>query len=79
MLPDRHLEIDIRTGAADDERILYFKPHGFEWAGKLERVRATAETLLDAASPGESTGPRFEYAPAPPPRDDTGDQTDMEA
>ncbi len=73
MLPDRHLVIDMRAGEADDERTLYFKPHGFEWGRKLEQVRTTAETLLDAASTGESSGPRFEYAPAPPPRGDTDD------
>ncbi len=73
MLPSRYLEIDMRQGDGDDERILYFKPHGIEWAAKLESMRATAEALLDAASPGESTQARFAYALAPTPRDIGGD------
>ena len=73
MLPMRYLEIDMRQGDGDDERVLYFKPHGIEWAAKLEAMRETAEALLDAASPGESTEARFAYAQAPTPRELGGD------
>lgn len=73
MLPMRYLEIDMRQGDGDEERVLFFKPHGIEWAAKLESMRATAEALLDAASPGESTEARFAYALAPIPRDLGGD------
>lgn len=73
MLPSRYLEIDMRQGEGEDERLLYFKPHGSEWATKLESMRTTAETLLDAASPGESTEARFAYALAPSPRTHGGE------
>lgn len=76
MLPSRHLEIDMRQGESDDERVLYFKPHGIEWASKLELMRSTAETLLDAASPDDSKGARFAYALAPSPREHGGEPPD---
>jgi tRNA threonylcarbamoyladenosine biosynthesis protein TsaE len=77
MLPLRYLEIDMRQGESDDDRVLYFKPHGIEWAGKLEVMRSTAETLLDAASTDASVGARFAYALAPSPRAPGGEHPDV--
>jgi tRNA threonylcarbamoyladenosine biosynthesis protein TsaE len=72
LLPARHLEVDIRRSvdpAATDDRDISFRPRGDEWAGKLEAMRKTAETLLAAASPDDEEGERFSYAPVRPARD----------
>ena len=72
MLPRRHLDIDIRRArdpASEDERCLIFRPHGSEWIGKVQAMRSTAETLLNAAA-AESTGPRFVVTADPFARDD---------
>lgn len=72
MLPRRHLDIDIRRAQdpdAEDERCLIFRPHGTEWIGKVQAMRSTAETLLNAAAV-ESTGPRFVVTADPFARDD---------
>jgi tRNA threonylcarbamoyladenosine biosynthesis protein TsaE len=62
LLPRRYLEIDMRRPPDDDSddlREITFNPRGIEWARKLESMRITAETLLDAASAGLSTASRF--------------------
>lgn len=72
MLPRRHLEIDIRRAAdsgSDDERCVIFRPHGPDWVRKVQAMRSTAETLLNAAAV-ESTGPRFVVTADPFARDD---------
>ncbi|HVL64419.1 MAG TPA: tRNA (adenosine(37)-N6)-threonylcarbamoyltransferase complex ATPase subunit type 1 TsaE [Actinomycetota bacterium] len=74
LLPRRYLEVVLRRTEdpqAEDHRRITFRPHGDDWVRKLDGMRTTAETLLDAASPGESTGPRFERVPADP-RGDRG-------
>lgn len=66
LLPPKHLEIDMRRSldpARESERDLAFRPFGEEWISKLESLRKTAETLLDAASADESLSERFAYAP----------------
>lgn len=73
MLPRRHLEIDLRRAresSAEDERCLIFRPHGPEWVRKVQAMRATAETLLNAAAAGASDGPRFVVTAEPMPRND---------
>lgn len=75
LLPRRYLEIELRRPLdADrrDERLVVFRAHGAEWVTKLDGMRQTAETLLDAASPGESKGARFTYIPLRIPRDHRG-------
>lgn len=71
MLPRRHLEIEMRRAKdpeSDDERCLIFRPHGPEWIGKVQAMRSTAETLLNAAAL-HSDGPRFVVTPEPHARD----------
>jgi tRNA threonylcarbamoyladenosine biosynthesis protein TsaE len=74
MLPLRYLEVEIRSapGQVGDDRVLVFRPRGDEWRRKLEGMRVTAETLLDAMSPQESTGERFTDVPNRGPREWTG-------
>jgi tRNA threonylcarbamoyladenosine biosynthesis protein TsaE len=73
LLPRRHLEIEIRrTEAEDDERFFVFRPHGQEWVRKIQEMRGTAETLLNAASMGDGDGPRFAVTEDPYFRDDRG-------
>lgn len=72
LLPRRFLEIVMRTPAnstSDDEREMRFRPRGGEWPRKLEAMRVTAETLLDAASSELSTESRFVDADDLPARD----------
>ncbi|HJR44279.1 MAG TPA: tRNA (adenosine(37)-N6)-threonylcarbamoyltransferase complex ATPase subunit type 1 TsaE [Actinomycetota bacterium] len=74
MLPRRHLEVDLRRAqnsdeSSDEERCLIFRPHGTEWIRKVQAMRTTAETLLNAAST-EETGPRFVVTADPFARDD---------
>ncbi|MGH2751523.1 MAG: tRNA (adenosine(37)-N6)-threonylcarbamoyltransferase complex ATPase subunit type 1 TsaE [Actinomycetota bacterium] len=71
LLPRRYLEIELRRNEAnqaepnyhdsgdDDYRAVVFRARGPGWERKLDAMRRTAETLLDAASPNESTGERF--------------------
>lgn len=77
LLPSRYLEVVIRRGnaLADDERVVAFRPRGEEWHRKLDVMRSTAETLLDAASPHPSEGARFSDALAPGARDDKENDT----
>ena len=73
LLPSRYVEIVLRQpkeGDAAEERDIEFRPVGDEWARKLTEMRATAETLLDAASQDPATGSRFEDTTVLPPRDD---------
>lgn len=71
MLPRRHLDIEMRRANdpdSEDERCLIFRPHGAEWIRKVQAMRSTAETLLNAAAV-TSTGPRFEVTVDPFTRD----------
>ena len=62
--PVVHLDVEIRrTDDGDDVRRFAFRAVGREWERKLERVRVTAEALLDAASLDGSGGSRFSYRP----------------
>jgi tRNA threonylcarbamoyladenosine biosynthesis protein TsaE len=91
LLPSRYLEIVLRRSygdpptpaveeTMDDYRAVAFKPRGPGWERKLESMRITAEALLDALSPDESTGERFTRVPdhvsrhrrLEPPEDSTG-------
>jgi len=64
LLPRRYLDVEIRrTDDGDDARRFAFRAVGREWERKLERVRVTAEALLDAASLEGSGGSRFSYRP----------------
>jgi tRNA threonylcarbamoyladenosine biosynthesis protein TsaE len=72
LLPVRHLEVDIRRSVDPgriEDRDFAFRPRGDEWAHKLEGMRKTAETLLAAATPEQSEGERFAYAPIAPTRE----------
>lgn len=80
MLPRRHLDIDIRRALdseSEDERCLIFRPHGTEWIRKVQDMRSTAETLLNAAA-AHSTGPRFVVTADPFARDDRQAESDEE-
>ncbi|MEA2433490.1 MAG: tRNA threonylcarbamoyladenosine biosynthesis protein TsaE [Actinomycetota bacterium] len=77
MLPRRHLDIDMRRVASideadDDVRKLLFRPHGPDWIRKVQAMRSTAETLLDAISENEGEGSRFTVTTEPTARDDMG-------
>jgi tRNA threonylcarbamoyladenosine biosynthesis protein TsaE len=72
LLPRRYLEIVMRQPSeadADDQRDIVFRPRGPEWVRKLEAMRNTAETLLDAASSEVTSESRFVDADDPPARD----------
>ncbi|MGH2753779.1 MAG: tRNA (adenosine(37)-N6)-threonylcarbamoyltransferase complex ATPase subunit type 1 TsaE [Actinomycetota bacterium] len=63
LLPRRHLRIELRRTddpTDEDDRIVVFRPRGEDWVRKVLAMRDTAEALLDAASPDQSTGSRFE-------------------
>jgi tRNA threonylcarbamoyladenosine biosynthesis protein TsaE len=63
LLPRRYLRIDIMRDPMterENDRRLTFMPYGFDWRRKLESMKLTAETLLDAASPTDAPAPRFE-------------------
>jgi tRNA threonylcarbamoyladenosine biosynthesis protein TsaE len=79
LLPARYLEISIRRDPEfenGDGRVVEFIPRGDDWVRKLDGMRVTADTLLDAASPHTSKGSRF-YVPRPPgSRDDRGGNKD---
>jgi tRNA threonylcarbamoyladenosine biosynthesis protein TsaE len=60
LLPVRYLEVELRSSAGGEtERQITFVPHGAEWINKVQEMRATAETLLNALSAEESDIPRF--------------------
>lgn len=74
LLPARHLVVELRrdpVGEADD-RLVVFAGHGGGWEHKLELMRSTAETLLDAASQETSRDGRFVSPPPPRARDHKG-------
>ncbi len=76
LLPRRHLDVEIATvNGHDDHRRLVFRPHGQEWIRKIQAMRATAETLLDAVSSEDAPRPRFEVTTDRRARDDRGDIT----
>lgn len=71
MLPRRHLNIELRRAddpGSEEERCLIFRPHGPEWIRKVQAMRSTAETLLNAAAI-DATGPRFTVTSDPVARD----------
>jgi tRNA threonylcarbamoyladenosine biosynthesis protein TsaE len=75
LLPRKYLEIGLRSsdeGDAATHREVYFRPQGPEWGLKLDAMRDTAETLLDAASPETSTASRFQEHSGRWTRDDRG-------
>ena len=73
MLPRRHLDIELlRTDGEDDDRRLIFRPHGPDWIRKVQAMRSTAETLLDAVSSDVGDKARFEVIADPRTRDDKG-------
>ena len=62
LLPTRYLEIELRQPLGpepENMRHIFLRPHGAEWLRKLEAMRRTADTLLDAVSPGVSEVSRF--------------------
>lgn len=61
LLPERHLEVELRRSDPGEEnrRDVLFRPHGPGWESKLEAMRVTAETLLEAVAPGDAPGARF--------------------
>lgn len=72
MLPRRHLDIDIRRArdaSSEEERCLIFRPHGTEWIRKVQAMRSTGETLLNAVAT-QSGGQRFVVTEDPFARDD---------
>jgi tRNA threonylcarbamoyladenosine biosynthesis protein TsaE len=82
MLPRRHLEVDLRRAmssdeSSDDERCLIFRPHGTEWIRKVQAMRSTAETLLNAAAM-DASGPRFVVTADPFARDDRDHEVEAE-
>jgi tRNA threonylcarbamoyladenosine biosynthesis protein TsaE len=62
LLPRRYLRVDIRRDpeADEDDRVVSFVPYGYDWRRKVESMRGTAETLLDAAAPEGVPAARFE-------------------
>jgi tRNA threonylcarbamoyladenosine biosynthesis protein TsaE len=75
LLPQRHLEVDIRRSVDPDavtHRDMVFRPRGEQWIGKLEEMRKTAEPLLRAASDGWPPVERFTYAATRMARDHRG-------
>ncbi|MGH2821168.1 MAG: tRNA (adenosine(37)-N6)-threonylcarbamoyltransferase complex ATPase subunit type 1 TsaE [Actinomycetota bacterium] len=76
LLPRRYLDIVMRRPerGGDDQRVVTYRPKGPEWVLKIDAMRSTAETLLDAASAEQGSGERFADAPWIEPRDDRGRQ-----
>ncbi|MDQ3877629.1 MAG: tRNA (adenosine(37)-N6)-threonylcarbamoyltransferase complex ATPase subunit type 1 TsaE [Actinomycetota bacterium] len=71
LLPRRHLDIVITHLGADapEQRSFVFQPSGPEWVFKVDAMRTTAETLLNAASPDEVAEQRFSETLVSPVRD----------
>jgi tRNA threonylcarbamoyladenosine biosynthesis protein TsaE len=68
LLPARYLDVELRQpDGAPTTRLLTFRAHGAGWDSKLEAMRTTAETLLDAASAEEGVGGRVTFEPDPAP------------
>jgi tRNA threonylcarbamoyladenosine biosynthesis protein TsaE len=75
LLPKRYLEVDLRRPPDiddDDARRVTFRPHGAEWIVKIQSMRDTAETLLDAISEETGTGHRFVVLDEPHARKNEG-------
>ena len=73
LLPRRYLEVEIRRVEdveADEQRHVRFRPRGPGWDHKLDEMRVTAETLMDALSVSDEPAPRF--ITPPDSRDDSG-------
>lgn len=69
LLPMRYLQIDVRQVedvTHEDDRRLVFCPWGDEWWRKLQAMRDTAETLLNAASSDTSERAGFVEGHASP-------------
>jgi tRNA threonylcarbamoyladenosine biosynthesis protein TsaE len=72
LLPRRYLEVVMTQPTeadAEDLRDIVFRPRGPEWLRKLQAMRTTAETLLDAASAEITSESRFVDADDPSTRD----------
>jgi tRNA threonylcarbamoyladenosine biosynthesis protein TsaE len=71
LLPLHYLDVEIRSVAEgpEDARTFSFRAIGPRWAQKLERMRVTADALLDAASADASSGSRFWSGTGAPARD----------
>ena len=81
LLPRRYLGVELLHASIeedDETRSVNFRPTGPEWAAKLESVRELAETLLNAASEGETSVQRFREMSTPPARDHRGKATETE-
>ncbi len=75
LLPRRYLEVDLRRSDdsdSDDDRLIIFRPHGTEWIVKIQAMRDTGETLLDAVSPTTGAGSRFVVSDEPEQRKNEG-------
>jgi tRNA threonylcarbamoyladenosine biosynthesis protein TsaE len=62
LLPRRHLDIIIKhpeNGEDPDHRSMIFRPWGPEWVFKVDAMRTTGETLLNAASSDDGAEQRF--------------------
>ncbi|HET7482337.1 MAG TPA: tRNA (adenosine(37)-N6)-threonylcarbamoyltransferase complex ATPase subunit type 1 TsaE [Actinomycetota bacterium] len=81
LLPRRHLEVELRTIDPEepDQRKIVFRPRGPDWIRKVQEMRATAETLLDAASDAEVPRPRFVVSDDPFTRDHVDVNRDEDA
>lgn len=72
LLPRRHLDIVISHppgGSEPTHRAVTFRPWGPEWVFKVDAMRTTAETLLNAASPESVAEQRFSESLISPVRD----------
>lgn len=78
LFPRSYLEVEIRQLAEADHRLFVFRPRSPHWLSKLEAMKETAETLLDAASLEEGDSPRFAVAPPEAPRDHRDHDPDIE-
>ena len=76
LLPQRFLDLELQRPADldsnENERILTFWPRGREWVRKIQAMRDTAETLLDAVATETSESPRFEVVTGRLARDHMG-------
>ena len=80
LFPRRFLEIEMRQPPSAEpptDRLIAFRPHGQEWIRKLQAMRPTAETLLDAASLEPIPSPRLVVTTDPFPRDDRPHEEDI--